>query len=60
MQVSALFGAMFGKGGSIPEAKDCLPGRDTEMPINNKHFVLGNPIKGPFPDNLEVSTPSGM
>lgn len=54
MQLRALFGAMFGKGSSIPEPKDCLPGRDKEMPVNNKHYVLGNPIKGPFPDNLDV------
>ena len=31
-----------------------LPGRQQEMKVTNKHFVLGNPIKEPFPDNLET------
>ena len=43
------------KAGWAPEAKDCLPGRDTEMAITNSHYVLKNPIKGPFPDELEVA-----
>ncbi|EGD77401.1 methionine-S-sulfoxide reductase [Salpingoeca rosetta] len=30
-----------------------LPGRDEEMKISDKHFVLGNPMKPPFPDNME-------
>jgi len=54
LQVSAMFG-MFGKPNQLPEAKDCLPGREEEMHISNQHYVTGNPIKGPFPDNLEVT-----
>mmetsp|Transcript_31241 Transcript_31241/g.88584 ORF Transcript_31241/g.88584 Transcript_31241/m.88584 type:complete len:257 (-) Transcript_31241:112-882(-) len=49
-----MFG-MFGKPNQLPEAKDCLPGREEEMHISNQHYVTGNPIKGPFPDNLEVT-----
>lgn len=30
-----------------------LPGRDEEMPITNRHFVSGHPLKPPFPDGLE-------
>jgi peptide-methionine (S)-S-oxide reductase len=30
-----------------------LPGRDTELPVHNSHFVLGTPIKPPFPDGLQ-------
>ena len=30
-----------------------LPGRDEPMPVPARHFVLGNPIAPPFPDNLE-------
>ncbi len=30
-----------------------LPGRDTEMPVAPAHFVLGTPLKGPFPPHLE-------
>lgn len=31
---------------------DTLPGRSTEMPVPEKHFVNGNPLKGPFPEGL--------
>ena len=30
-----------------------LPGRDSEMPVPDKHFVLGTPLKPPFPDGFE-------
>jgi len=30
-----------------------LPGRDTPMPVPEKHFVNGNPLRAPFPENLE-------
>jgi peptide-methionine (S)-S-oxide reductase len=30
-----------------------LPGRASEMPVADRHAVLGTPIKGPFPDGLE-------
>jgi len=33
--------------GSVP------PGRDTEMNVTNKHYVLGTPIKPPFPSNMQ-------
>jgi len=38
---------------TLPDPSQALPGRDTEMPITNKHFVTGNPIAPPFPANLE-------
>ena len=38
---------------TLPDPSQALPGRDTEMPITNKHFVTGNPITPPFPANLE-------
>jgi len=34
--------------------KDALKGRDEPMQITNKHFVLGTPMLGPWPDNMEV------
>ena len=48
--------AMLGGGakGAMVDEKDALPGRQQEMRVENKHFVLGNPIKEPFPDNLET------
>lgn len=30
-----------------------LPGRETPMPVVNRHYVTGNPIQEPFPDHLE-------
>jgi peptide-methionine (S)-S-oxide reductase len=30
-----------------------LPGRDTEMPVQERHDVLGTPLKPPFPDGIE-------
>jgi peptide-methionine (S)-S-oxide reductase len=30
-----------------------LPGRDAEMPVADRHAVLGTPMKGPFPDGFE-------
>ncbi|MFA5924384.1 MAG: peptide-methionine (S)-S-oxide reductase MsrA [Methylococcaceae bacterium] len=37
----------------MPSPSEALPGRDTAMPITNKHFVTGNPIAPPFPANLQ-------
>jgi peptide-methionine (S)-S-oxide reductase len=38
---------------TLPDPSQALPGRDTEMPITNKHFVTGNSIAPPFPANLK-------
>lgn len=35
--------------------EQAFPGRDTPMPVVNKHFVTQNPIKGPFPEHLETA-----
>ena len=32
---------------------DALSGRDAEMPVADRHAVLGTPLKGPFPEGLE-------
>jgi peptide-methionine (S)-S-oxide reductase len=32
---------------------DALPGRDREMPVADRHAVLGTPLKPPFPDGLQ-------
>jgi peptide-methionine (S)-S-oxide reductase len=37
----------------LPSPAEALPGRETAMPITNKHFVTGNPIAPPFPDYLQ-------
>jgi peptide-methionine (S)-S-oxide reductase len=37
----------------IPSPEEALPGRSEEMPVPEKHEVLGTPIKGPVPQGLE-------
>lgn len=46
-----LFG--LGKPATIPSAQEALPGRDRSMPVPEKHHVNGNPLKPPFPENME-------
>ena len=31
-----------------------LPGRETPLRVSPKHFVLGNPMQGPWPDGFKV------
>jgi peptide-methionine (S)-S-oxide reductase len=45
---------MFGKKPVMPTRDQALPGRDTEMPIVNRHFVTGRPIKGELPGTERV------
>ena len=33
---------------------DALPGRAAKMPISNKHYVLGTPMDGPWPEGMAV------
>jgi len=49
-QLRAMLG---GAKGKLVDEKMALPGRQQEMRVTEKHFVLGNSIKNPFPDNLE-------
>ena len=44
---------MFGKKTSMPAPEESLPGRAEEMPVPEKHFVLGTPLKPPFPAEME-------
>ncbi len=32
----------------LPSPQDALPGRSDAMPVADRHFVLGTPLKGPF------------
>jgi peptide-methionine (S)-S-oxide reductase len=36
----------------IPTAGNALPGRTTAMPVPDRHFVSGHPLKPPFPAHL--------
>jgi len=35
--------------------EDACPGRDKAEKVSNKHYVLGNPYKPPFPDGLQMA-----
>jgi peptide-methionine (S)-S-oxide reductase len=39
----------------MPAADRALPGRSQEMPLEDRHFVNGNPLKPPFPDGMELA-----
>ncbi len=41
------------KSRDLPTADRALPGRDTPIPVPDRHFVLGTPIAPPFPEGLE-------
>ena len=40
----------------MPAPDAALPGRDTPLPVENRHFVNGHPICPPFPDGLELAS----
>jgi peptide-methionine (S)-S-oxide reductase len=35
---------------SLPTPEDALPGRDEPIPVPERHYVLGTPLRPPFPD----------
>ncbi|AFY66730.1 peptide-methionine (S)-S-oxide reductase MsrA [Geitlerinema sp. PCC 7407] len=45
-----LFG--FGKKLKLPTQAEALPGRSTAMPVPQRHYVNGNPLKPPYPEGL--------
>ena len=38
---------------TMPNFNNALPGRDTPLPVPEAHFVNGNPLQGPFAENLQ-------
>jgi peptide-methionine (S)-S-oxide reductase len=48
-----LFG--LGKKLTLPTPGEAWPGRAESMPVPEKHFVNGNPLKPPFPAGLEMA-----
>lgn len=44
-----------GKKATMISPKEALPGRDRLMPVPEKHFVNGNPLKPPFPAGMETA-----
>jgi peptide-methionine (S)-S-oxide reductase len=39
----------------LPTPDQALPGRALEMPVADRHVVLGTPLKGPWPAGLETA-----
>jgi peptide-methionine (S)-S-oxide reductase len=39
----------------MPAPGEALPGRAQPIPTASRHFVNGHPLKGPYPDGLEVA-----
>lgn len=40
---------------TLPTPEEALPGRSQKMPIPSKHYVNGNPMKPPYPENMETA-----
>jgi len=38
---------------AMVDATDALPGRAQELPVAERHAVLGTPLKGPFPEGVQ-------
>jgi peptide-methionine (S)-S-oxide reductase len=38
---------------AMPTAETALPGRETPMPVPDRHYVLDAPLRGPFPADTE-------
>ena len=45
---------LFEKKTRLPEPHDALKGRDTTLPTAERHFVNGQPLKGPYPAGAEI------
>ncbi len=46
---------LFRKTSKLPTASEALPGRATPLPTQDRHLVLGTPLKGPYPDGSEIA-----
>jgi peptide-methionine (S)-S-oxide reductase len=40
---------------AIPSSNEALPGRSTPIPTASRHFLNGNPLKGPYPPGLQTA-----
>ncbi|WP_448572449.1 peptide-methionine (S)-S-oxide reductase MsrA [Trichothermofontia sp.] len=49
----ALFG--LGKKLTLPAPVDALPGRQQPMPLTDRHFVNGHPLRPPYPAGMELA-----
>ena len=44
---------LFHKPTQLVDAAEALPGRDEQIPVPERHAVLGTPLRPPFPDGLQ-------
>ncbi len=44
-----------GKKATMPKPEEALPGRKAEMPLENVHYINGNPLKPPFPEGMKTA-----
>jgi peptide-methionine (S)-S-oxide reductase len=40
---------------AMVDPENALPGRDTPMQVPDAHYVLGTPLRGPFPEDTETA-----
>lgn len=43
------------KEAAMPERDAALPGRDTPIQVSAEHFMLHQPLEGPYPDGFETA-----
>jgi peptide-methionine (S)-S-oxide reductase len=46
---------LLGSKSRMVAPEDALPGRPDPIPVPDRHFVLGTPMKPPFPENLQTA-----
>jgi len=39
----------------MPKPDEILPGRPAEMPVPDRHAVLGTPLKPPYPEGMQIA-----
>ncbi|WP_036481076.1 peptide-methionine (S)-S-oxide reductase MsrA [Myxosarcina sp. GI1] len=44
---------LLGKKSAMPAREDALPGRDAKMSVPDQHYVNGNILQAPFPENMQ-------
>ena len=46
---------LFGSKTRLVAPENALPGRETPIAVPDRHFVLGTPLKPPFPEGLQTA-----
>src|SRR5512140_3478787 len=40
---------------TLPKPEEALPGRPAEMPVPERHAVLGTPLRPPYPEGMQIA-----